>query len=63
MAIYEYECTKCHHEFEAFQKKPTNKDESCPKCKSVSKKIVSQSTFRLGEKGSVSWADKGYSNK
>jgi len=63
MAIYEYQCTKCHHQFENLTKKPTDKPATCPKCGEVAPKIVSKSTFILGENGKVGWADKGYSNK
>jgi putative FmdB family regulatory protein len=62
MAIYEYECEKCHHQFETITKKPTNKIEKCPKCGDASKRLISKSSFRLKD-GGVGWADKGYSNK
>jgi putative FmdB family regulatory protein len=63
MAIYEYECKKCNHRFETLTKKPTNKPETCPECGDVAPKVVSKSTFILGDKGKVGWADKGYSTK
>ena len=63
MALYEYECKKCGHVFEVLTKKPTDKKEKCPKCNSLAKKLMSANSFILSEKGNVSWADKGYSNK
>ena len=63
MALYEYECKKCGHQFEVLTKKPTDKMEKCPKCKSLADRLMSPNSFILGEKGKVTWANKGYSNK
>ncbi len=41
MPTYEYECSHCHHAFEAFQQmtaKPLNK---CPKCGKKVKRLIS----------------------
>ena len=63
MAIYEYECDKCHQKFEVITKKPTGskKVETC-ECGHTAHKIISPSNFVLKD-GGVGWADKGYSNK
>lgn len=62
MALYEYKCTHCGHEFEVLKPNITNKKEKCPKCNSISEKLISPSTFILKD-GGVGWADKSYSNK
>jgi putative FmdB family regulatory protein len=43
MPIYEFECTKCHHEFEAFLKLDESYENlECPKCGQKSpKKLIS----------------------
>ena len=51
MPIYEFECTKCGHQTEVWQKfsdKPLTK---CEKCKGKMKKLISQSTFHLKGSG------------
>ena len=51
MPIYEFECTKCGHQTEVWQKfsdKPLTK---CGKCKGKMKKLISQSTFHLKGSG------------
>jgi putative FmdB family regulatory protein len=62
MALYEYRCKKCNHEFEVLTTKPVDKKEKCPKCNSLAEKLISPSTFQLKDTG-VGWADKGYSKK
>jgi putative FmdB family regulatory protein len=59
MPIYEYQCTKCGHEFEVMQKfsdKPVSK---CPECTGKVKKVISNTSFVL--KGSGWYAD-GYAS-
>lgn len=60
MPNYEYQCTKCNHQFEILHLKTTNKDEACPKCGKKAKKLISRSSFRL--KGGYTEAN-GYSKK
>ena len=58
MPIYEYECTKCGKQFEAFQRisdKPLN---SCQFCKGKVHRLISQSSFALKGGG---WYRDGYS--
>jgi putative FmdB family regulatory protein len=56
MPVYEYECRKCEHRFEKLGSTDMNPPR-CPKCKSETRKVVSQSTFQLKGGG---WAKDGY---
>ncbi len=48
MPIYEYECAKCGHEFEALQKISEGPLRKCPKCGALRlKRLVSAPQFRL----------------
>jgi len=40
MPTYDYECTHCGHNFEAFQKITDKPIESCPKCKNKIKRLI-----------------------
>ncbi len=40
MPTYDYECTKCGHEFEAFQKMNDEKLTHCPKCKGKVRRLI-----------------------
>ena len=40
MPTYEYECTKCGHNFEAFQSIKDKPLERCPKCKGKVKRLI-----------------------
>lgn len=40
MPTYEYECTKCGHEFEAFQSIKAEPLKRCPKCRSKVKRLL-----------------------
>ncbi|MFH1640658.1 MAG: FmdB family zinc ribbon protein, partial [Candidatus Omnitrophota bacterium] len=40
MPTYEYECTKCKHRFEAFQKMSDKPFSSCPKCGKKLKRLL-----------------------
>ena len=47
MPIYEYECRRCGHKFDAFRSMTESKnDESCTECGDVSKRIMSPVTFK-----------------
>lgn len=41
MPTYEYQCTKCHHTYEAFQKITDKHLEKCPKCGQKVKRLIS----------------------
>ena len=48
MPIYEYECGKCGHDFEALQKVGDGLLRKCPKCGALRlKRLVSAPQFRL----------------
>lgn len=51
MPIYEYECTKCGHQTEVWQKFSDKALTKCDRCKGRMKKLVSQSTFHLKGSG------------
>ena len=51
MPIYEYECTKCGHQTEAWQKFSDRPLTKCEKCNGRMKKLISQSTFHLKGSG------------
>jgi len=40
MPTYEYECTKCGHSFEAFQKMTDQPLNKCPKCAKMVKRLI-----------------------
>ena len=60
MPFYEYECTKCHHHTEVFQKISDPPITKCEKCKGKMKKLISQSTFHLKGSG---WYVTDYASK
>ena len=41
MPTYEYECLKCGHNFEAFQKMTDKPLDKCPKCADTVKRLIS----------------------
>ena len=47
MPIYEYECTKCGHHLEVWQKFSDQPITWCEKCRGGMKKLISQSSFHL----------------
>ena len=47
MPIYEYECTKCGHHSEVWQKITDPPLTRCEQCKGRLRKLISQSTFHL----------------
>jgi len=40
MPTYDYECKKCGHHFEVFQKMSDKRVEKCPKCSSAVKRLI-----------------------
>ena len=40
MPTYEYECKKCGHHFELFQKMTSKQTEKCPKCSGAVRRLI-----------------------
>ena len=62
MPIYEYQCTACGHQLEAFQKITEKPLTECPTChKETLNKLVSATTFQLKGTGwyATDFRDKG----
>jgi putative FmdB family regulatory protein len=51
MPIYEYECSKCGHVHEMFQKITDKPLTACPECSGKLHKLISQSAFHLKGSG------------
>lgn len=48
MPIYEYQCERCGHQLEAFQKISASPLVDCPECRQATlRKLISPSSFRL----------------
>jgi putative FmdB family regulatory protein len=47
MPIYEYECTKCGHQTELWQKVTDAATPKCEVCKAGMRRLISQSAFHL----------------
>jgi len=60
MPIYEYECVKCGHHTEAWQKFSDPPLTRCEKCQGELRKLISQSTFHLKGTG---WYVTDYASK
>ena len=60
MPFYEYECTKCQHQTEVFQKISDPPVTKCELCNGKMKKLISQSTFHLKGSG---WYVTDYASK
>lgn len=61
MPIYEYQCTACGHQMEAFQKISDERLTECPNChKATLNKLVSAAGFQLKGTG---WYVTDYSDK
>ena len=60
MPIYEYECTKCGHQTEIWQKFSDRPVTKCDMCRGKMKKLISQSTFHLKGTG---WYVTDYASK
>ncbi len=44
MPTYDYECTKCGHTYEVFQKMTDKHQTKCPKCKGRVKRLIGAGT-------------------
>lgn len=60
MPVYEYECTKCGHTEEVFQKFSDRPLTKCPQCAGKFQKLISQSSFHLKGTG---WYVTDYANQ
>ena len=60
MPIYEYECNKCGHHAEVWQKISDPEVTTCECCKGEMKKLISQSSFHLKGTG---WYVTDYKSK
>jgi len=60
MPIYEYECSKCGHQTEVWQKITDRAAVRCELCKGKMKKLISQSAFHLKGTG---WYVTDYASK
>lgn len=60
MPFYEYECTKCRYQTEAFQKITDPPITKCGLCNGKMKKLISQSSFHLKGTG---WYVTDYASK
>ena len=61
MPIYEYQCTACGHQLEAFQKMSDEPLKDCPEChKAALQKLVSAAGFQLKGTG---WYATDFRNK
>ncbi len=60
MPFYEYECTKCHHQTEVFQKISAPPMAKCELCGGKMKKLISHSSFHLKGSG---WYVTDYASK
>lgn len=60
MPIYEYECTKCGHQTEVWQKFSDPPIEKCEACGGRMRKLISHSTFHLKGSG---WYVTDYAGK
>jgi putative FmdB family regulatory protein len=60
MPIYEYECTKCGHQAEVWQRITDQSATKCERCKGKMRKLISQSSFHLKGTG---WYVTDYASK
>lgn len=60
MPVYEYECSKCGHMEEVFQKFSDRSLTKCPQCAGKLQKLISQSSFHLKGTG---WYVTDYANQ
>jgi putative FmdB family regulatory protein len=60
MPFYEYECTKCNHQTEVFQKMSDKPVTKCELCNGRMKKLISPSSFHLKGTG---WYVTDYATK
>jgi len=61
MAVYEYKCSKCGHEFKDEHKITLDNDDitKCPKCEKKAKKLISLSSFTMTGYASINGYSKG----
>jgi len=60
MPIYEYECTKCGHQTEVWQRITDQSVTKCAHCKGKMRRLISQSSFHLKGTG---WYVTDYASK
>lgn len=60
MPFYEYECTKCNHQTEIFQKISDPPIKRCELCKGRMRRLISQTSFQLKGTG---WYVTDYASK
>jgi putative FmdB family regulatory protein len=60
MPIYEYECTKCGHQTEVWQRITNQGVTKCEHCKGKMRRLISQSSFHLKGTG---WYVTDYASK
>jgi putative FmdB family regulatory protein len=60
MPIYEYECTKCGHQTEIWQRITDQGITKCERCKGKMRRLISQSSFHLKGTG---WYVTDYASK
>ena len=60
MPIYEYECTKCGHQAEVWQRITEQSVTKCERCKGKMRRLISQSSFHLKGTG---WYVTDYASK
>ncbi len=61
MPIYEYQCSKCHHQFDLMQKMSADPVKNCPSCSEDSVvRLVSAAGFQLKGTG---WYETDFKNK
>jgi putative FmdB family regulatory protein len=60
MPIYEYECTKCGHQREVWQRITDQSLTKCEHCKGKMRRLISQSSFHLKGTG---WYVTDYASK
>jgi putative FmdB family regulatory protein len=60
MALYEYQCDACSHRFERIQRFSDPPPESCPKCGSAVRKLLSSPAFQFKGSG---WYVTDYARK
>ena len=60
MAVYEYQCFKCGHEFTEEHKITSENDlTKCPRCNNKAKKVISLSSFTMTGYASINGYSKG----
>jgi len=60
MPLYQYECSKCHLQFDAWNKIKDRQTTTCTKCRGVAQKRISAPNFSFGWKLSEASSIKGH---